>query len=132
MKFTIYKGAEILRIIDAPSIDGQLQDGEEYIEGNYPDDMYYMDGEPVEKPSKPSQWHEFDYDLKSWVDTKPEGYDEALVRAERNRLLSATDWSQLPDVADEISLKYQAYRQELRDLPEQDGFPNVTFPTKPE
>ena len=54
------------------------------------------------------------------------------LRAERNSELFATDWTQLSDVSDTIKNKYKTYRQQLRDLPSVDGFPNVDMPTKPE
>jgi hypothetical protein len=56
------------------------------------------------------------------------------VRAERNRLLAESDWTQLADVVltDEAKLAWTAYRQELRDITAQEGFPfDVTYPTKP-
>lgn len=56
------------------------------------------------------------------------------VRAERTRRLRATDWTQAPDspLAPEPKLAWAAYRQGLRDLPEQAGFPNCTWPAPPE
>lgn len=53
------------------------------------------------------------------------------LRAERNSELFATDWTQLSDVSDTIKNKYKTYRQQLRDLPSVDGFPDVDMPTKP-
>ena len=51
----------------------------------------------------------------------------------RNHLLEKTDWSQLPDVPTALAEVYKEYRQKLRDLPEQEGFPdNITWPTPPE
>ena len=44
------------------------------------------------------------------------------VRKKRNQLLSETDWTQLPDAPVDGSL-WATYRQELRDIPEQEGFP---------
>ena len=53
------------------------------------------------------------------------------VRQERNTKLSACDWTQLTD-AKVDSLAWANYRQQLRDLPEQEGFPwEVTWPTEP-
>ena len=53
------------------------------------------------------------------------------VRATRNDLLQKTDWCALSDVT--MSAEMSAYRQALRDLPAQEGFPyTVTWPTKPE
>ncbi len=54
-----------------------------------------------------------------------------LVRGKRDDLIAKTDWMALSDVT--MSAEWQAYRQALRDIPEQEGFPdNVTWPTKPE
>jgi len=41
------------------------------------------------------------------------------LRAERNRLLAATDWTQMPDVPLTQAERdaWKAYRQALRDLP---------------
>jgi len=52
------------------------------------------------------------------------------VRSERNQLLSETDWMANSDVT--MSDEWRTYRQALRDIPSQEGFPNtVTWPTKP-
>ena len=55
-----------------------------------------------------------------------------LVRAERNALLSASDWTQVAD-APVDKAAWATYRQALRDITAQAGFPHsVTWPTKPE
>ena len=48
-------------------------------------------------------------------------------RAERDNLLAQTDKYMLPDfpITEEKLAQYKAYRQYLRDLPEQAEFPNV-------
>jgi len=52
------------------------------------------------------------------------------IRQERDKLLAASDWTQGKDIVDAISTPYAVYRQALRDLPEQEGFPsNVIWPT---
>jgi len=52
------------------------------------------------------------------------------VRNERNQLISETDWMACSDVT--MSDEWKTYRQALRDIPAQAGFPNtVTWPTKP-
>lgn len=54
------------------------------------------------------------------------------VRSDRNALLENSDWSQASDIPSDIKNKWTSYRQNLRDLPAQSGFPNsVTWPTKP-
>ena len=55
---------------------------------------------------------------------------ESEVRTQRNALLAETDWCALSDVT--MSADMTTYRQALRDVPEQAGFPHsVTWPTKP-
>lgn len=57
----------------------------------------------------------------------------ARVRAERDELLAASDKYILSDIPTETTKTvWKEYRQSLRDIPENDGFPyNVVFPTKP-
>ena len=51
------------------------------------------------------------------------------VRAERDALLAASDSMAL---ADRITDEWRTYRQALRDVPSQSGFPaSVTWPTEP-
>ena len=55
----------------------------------------------------------------------------AQVRAERNAKIAACDWRVLPDVLN--GDVWKVYRQALRDVPEQAGFPdNVVWPMQPE
>jgi hypothetical protein len=55
------------------------------------------------------------------------------VRQTRDDLLAKSDWTQGKDIADNLSTIWAAYRQELRDIPAQAGFPwEVQFPTQPE
>lgn len=54
------------------------------------------------------------------------------VRAERNRKLVMSDWTQVAD-APVSQLAWATYRQALRDIPSQQGFPwDVQWPTQPE
>lgn len=60
-------------------------------------------------------------------------YDAAVisVRNERNRFLTESDWTQLPD-APVDQTAWGAYRQALRDVTDQDGFPlEVVWPIAP-
>lgn len=53
------------------------------------------------------------------------------IRKKRDKLLLETDWTQANDTAlsDEMVQAYKEYRQALRDMPEQSGFPyNIVFP----
>lgn len=54
------------------------------------------------------------------------------VRSQRDRLLSSCDWTQVAD-APVNKTAWAAYRQELRNLPKQAGFPaNIVWPSEPE
>ena len=64
-------------------------------------------------------------------------YDTVLAasaRQKRDRLIATTDYLVTPDYpisADRLA-KVKIYRQALRDIPEQSGFPrNITWPEKP-
>jgi hypothetical protein len=53
------------------------------------------------------------------------------IRATRDALLKETDWMALSDVT--LSAEMSAYRQALRDITAQEGFPNeVIWPVKPQ
>jgi hypothetical protein len=68
-------------------------------------------------------WHNYP------VSVKQPTADE--IRTERNQLLSACDWTQLPDAQCDQTA-WAAYRQALRDIPQQEGFPAaVIWPVPP-
>jgi hypothetical protein len=53
------------------------------------------------------------------------------LRKQRNQLLSYTDWTQLADSPTNPS-DWVTYRQQLRDIPQQEGFPwQVEWPNPP-
>lgn len=57
-------------------------------------------------------------------------FTEDEIRAERDRLLAETDYLALSD--NTMSAAMTTYRQALRDITGQAGFPySVTWPTKP-
>lgn len=56
-------------------------------------------------------------------------------RAERDRLLAESDWvvTRAKELGQDVPIAWYTYRGDLRQVPEQDGFPhNITWPTKPE
>ena len=71
-----------------------------------------------------------DANISDWPDfqSDPVAASATQVRAERDALLAASDTMAL---ADRITDEWRTYRQALRDLPQQDGFPDVAFPTPP-
>jgi hypothetical protein len=67
------------------------------------------------------------------VEAIPDEEKAGQVRSERNTKLAATDWTQGKDIPDNVSSTWAAYRQALRNVPAQAGFPwEVTWPTQPE
>lgn len=64
-------------------------------------------------------------------------YDTVLAasaRQKRDRLIAATDYLVTPDypIESDRLAKVKTYRQALRDIPEQSGFPrSITWPDKP-
>lgn len=63
---------------------------------------------------------------------EPPPITEDQVRAIRNGLLAASDYTQLADVPIANRAAWITYRQALRDIPEQGGFPaDVLWPEPP-
>ncbi len=63
----------------------------------------------------------------------PPDYDAqwAMVRADRNARLAASDWTQLPDAPVDAAA-WATYRQALRDVTQQPDPFNITWPQEPE
>lgn len=87
--------------------------------------LEWHDGNTVPKPSKEElEFH--DAEVKVLVE-----WDR--IRERRNKLLRASDWSQLVDVPKATQTKWKKYRHELRELPQFFDDPDfVVFPEKPE
>lgn len=73
-----------------------------------------------------------DYVNGQFVTPAPDTSAQAAeVRAQRNEMLAACDWTQLADAPVDAAA-WATYRQELRDIPAQSGFPtDVIWPTPP-
>ena len=66
------------------------------------------------------------------VEAIPDEEKAGQVRAERNTKLAATDWTQVADAPVDKEA-WATYRQALRDVPQQAGFPwAVEWPAQPE
>lgn len=58
---------------------------------------------------------------------------KSAMRSQRNQLLSACDWTQVNDVPEATKAAWGPYRQQLRDITLQSGFPhNIAWPKKPD
>ena len=91
---------------------GLLEDGQAFLSGAYdPDTFVVVDGNAVIKPVVKDHAEE--------------------MRQKRNALLSACDWTQVPDAPVDRAA-WAEYRQALRDLPANTTDPrNPNWPTTP-
>ena len=88
-------------------------------------------GEIVQIPYTTEEQAEYDAKKAAW-NAGANDRKAAEVRAERNAKLAATDWTQGADTPQATKDKYAPYRQALRDVPAQSGFPNiVVWPVQP-
>ena len=101
------------------------------IDGTTVDDFYIEDGYVTLKPSKPSQHHVFDYTTKMWFDPRTLETQWPIIRADRDRRLLASDWTQLPDVPLATKEAWATYRQALRDITLQPDPFNIVWPVAP-
>lgn len=105
----------------------EQEDEERTVQYSY--DLYkvsvpYREGLQDEIESKYNTWLEFAKDCDYEIEA-------AKIRQLRDKILADTDWTQMKDtsLSEEKQRKYQVYRQLLRDVPEQEGFPyDVEFP----
>lgn len=125
---------KILKSGYCQDIDYELQVGESesILEGTADAATQYIDnGVVTDMPERPVGYYKFDYTQKAWV----QDYDKADAeqRIKRSRLLKESDWTQLPDVPLTNKPDWANYRQQLRDIPEQSGYPyNINWPTPPQ
>jgi len=88
-----------------------------------------------DKPAYPCTWSNVTF---NWVDSRSEEekYNNASTRVQitRDQLLSGSDWIVIRavDKGEPIPTDWQTYRQQLRDVTKQEGYPfNVIWPTQP-
>lgn len=61
-----------------------------------------------------------------------EEFAAELAQQRRRKLLAACDWTQLPDVPQSTKDSWTTYRQLLRDITEQSGYPlDIVWPASP-
>jgi hypothetical protein len=93
-------------------------------------DDYLEDGVFKRPPERPTPNYVFDYTIKDWVLDENLAITAALQQ--RSRLLIASDWTQLPDVPLATKEAWAVYRQALRDITLQAGYPlAIDWPLAP-
>ena len=136
MIYTIYKQdtGQILRICGTDDICNEVKSDEAYIDGHFDDTLYYIvEGVPVLLPQKPDSYYHFDYVTKVWIADVNEAKNN--ISTKRSYLLFQSDWTQIPNgpLTAEQQQSWAVYRQELRDITSQSGYPfNVIWPTPPQ
>lgn len=137
--YTIFNENNILFTLTATeeTLLLNVNEGEDYVEGHYPDDLYYIkNGEIRAFPEKPSYPVEFDKDAEQWIWN--ESLSWAILRQERDIALSNNvdpivsnplRWAAL---SSEKQQEYATYRQSLLDLPVNTTDPrNPVWPSQP-
>jgi hypothetical protein len=81
-------------------------------------------------------WTRFNIHSHQWEDPRSaeQKREDAAnaARTKRDQLLSQSDWTQMSDVPLENKEAWATYRQVLRDVPEQAGFPlEIDWPEPP-
>lgn len=91
--------------------------------------QYVEGGRLLDMPPRPGPQHTFDYKAKVWH--LPEEKAWAAVRAERDRLLSSTDWMMLraAETGIPVEAEWLEYRQALRDVTKQPDPSAIKWPT---
>ena len=121
--------------------DGQVQGEHTMFDVTDRDDLdvliserAYKNGEWIIRPPQPNIHYDWDNDTESWV-LSPRLMEE--VKAKRNKMLLASDWTQFNDsplsAADKEA--WATYRQQLRDITEHlsgvTDLEQVPWPTEP-
>lgn len=79
----------------------------------------------------PEPYYIWDLAASTWIDPRTPETEWPLVRADRDRRLLASDWTQLPDVPLATKEAWATYRQALRDITQQPDPFNIVWPTPP-
>lgn len=83
---------------------------------------------------KPYPWDKWDSLNQQWVDGRDVDEWKTNIKAERDGKLYQSDWTQIPNnpLTSEKQQEWAVYRQQLRDVTKQSGYPlNVVWPTPP-
>lgn len=120
--------------IKRTSATADLGPGESAIAGSYSSSTHYVKNgvaTPLPPKMNPEDNSVFDYWLERWV-IEP-GMDTRPILDRRSKLLRDSDWTMMPDVTLWNKEAWAEYRQALRDLTEQPGYPtNIVWPTPPD
>ncbi len=126
----------------------QKQDGLDLLEGQGTSLTHYVDnGEIIEyspqiklkKLERQPFYCKWSNDVFDWVDTRTSqeknNFVSSSAKITRNDLLYRSDWTQIANnpLTPELQQQWAVYRQQLRDITGQSGYPfNIVWPTPPQ
>lgn len=137
---TIYKlkTGHITKTVFGPIEHITIAPDESAIEGFYNSDEWWISqAGPVRKDQRPDNTYvAYNYETYKWEDTRSLQEQTVALASEqitqRNSLLAASDWVVLPYSPVKNLEEWLVYRQALRDITLQPGFPeSVVWPSKP-
>lgn len=100
-----------------------------------PDMHYVATGALIPVPPRPDEWAKWSWDEKRWIASPTADVLELRwrhVRAERNRRIAMTDWTQGADVPTATQELWQPYRQALRNVTNQPDPAAIDWPVPPQ
>lgn len=129
MKYTIIKDGRIYAVAQGDALSlAEAYSGCQIIEGEFqPTEYSWANGGIAHTP-------QIKLDMRTYQPTPEELHAQAdsEARTFRDSLLTRSDWTQLPDVPSETKEAWAAYRQALRDITKQTGYPyEINWPTVP-
>ena len=131
--FMLFKGTSFTRPLQPESVEGLGYGLYAFSDAPTPD-QYQKVIEVAPVKDNTGIWTQT-WSLVSMSDAEKAEEDSkaaSSVRGARNRKLTDSDWTQIAD-APVDQAAWATYRQALRDVPSQEGFPySVSWPTRPE
>lgn len=129
MKYTIIKDGRIYAVAQGDALSlAEAYSGCQIIEGEFqPTEYSWVNGGIAHTP-------QIKLDMRTYQPTPEELHAQAdsEARTFRDSLLTRSDWTQLPDAPSETKEAWAAYRQALRDITKQTGYPyEINWPTVP-
>lgn len=127
---------KITAVMSIPEIDFEVAtQGQLWVEGAAdPRSQYVDNGQIIDIPPQPGDAYEFDFSSKQWVASQE--IAAAQAKSKRQALLLQSDWtdtlSAKARLGDALYQAWQDYRQALRDITAQAGYPlAISWPTPP-
>jgi hypothetical protein len=118
-------------------LEGYGENPSQYVSNNVIVD--YTPEQKLAKQNRPNFKCVWNNETFTWTDSTPPDEQRALkedqIKSQRNELLYKSDWTQIPNnpLTLEKQQDWEAYRQALRDITSQSGYPyNVVWPTPPQ